>query len=264
VGTAGRTPCKNGGARAAFAPGRRGRCHPRPPQIRTCRFPASGSSRESFADDVVGDLAGHPAPPRLADRRGIHAFSSVWLSMSFRGQGLQGSCPFPCFPAWSSPRDASLPSVGSQRAWFPAVTGTMKALRLPICVSMVTYWFASTAHAILLLCVRRSAPEELKVPSRPGPWVPAARISGCFVWTPMGSLRSSGDPSRAFAPLQDPGRTDVASPLATTSMLPPLGRRRRLRRHLISGLTHAASAPAGLRFTRTLPYTRKARFRLVG
>jgi hypothetical protein len=29
-------------------PGRRGRCHPRPPQIRTRRFPPSGSSRERF------------------------------------------------------------------------------------------------------------------------------------------------------------------------------------------------------------------------
>ena len=33
--------------------GRRGCYHPRPPQIRTRRFPASGSSRESFADDVM-------------------------------------------------------------------------------------------------------------------------------------------------------------------------------------------------------------------
>ena len=31
------------------------------------------------------------------------------------------------------------------------------------------------------------------------------------------------DPSRAFAPLQDPGRTDVSSPLSATSMLPPAG-----------------------------------------
>src|SRR5438552_5755268 len=31
-------------------------------------------------------------------------------------------------------------------------------------------------------------------------------------WTRMGSLRSSGDPSRAFAPFQDPGRTDASSP----------------------------------------------------
>src|SRR5215831_20685423 len=37
-------------------PGRRGCYHPRPPQSRTCRFPASGSSRESFvARGVVMD-----------------------------------------------------------------------------------------------------------------------------------------------------------------------------------------------------------------
>jgi hypothetical protein len=60
-----------------------------------------------------------------------------------------------------------------------------------------------------------------------------------LAWTRMGSLRSSGDPSCAFAPLQDPGRTDVPSPLAGTSVLPPLGGRRRLRQCLISGLTRS-------------------------
>src|SRR6266849_7724689 len=55
----------------------------------------------------------------------------------------------------------------------------------------------------------------------------------------MGSLRSSGDPSCAFAPLQDPGRTNVPSPLSGTSMLPPLDGRRRLRQCLISGLTRS-------------------------
>src|SRR3954454_11163739 len=38
---------------AAYAPSRRGCCHPRPSQTRTCRFPASGSSGESFAPDGV-------------------------------------------------------------------------------------------------------------------------------------------------------------------------------------------------------------------
>jgi len=40
-------------------PGRRGCCHPRPPQSRTCRFPASGSSRERFADGIAD---GHSYP----------------------------------------------------------------------------------------------------------------------------------------------------------------------------------------------------------
>jgi len=219
-------------------PGRRGCCHPRPPQTRTCRFPASGSSRESFADGVAG---GHSYAAILRHRHSlIEGHSCLLVSLAIHCRSVDRFegfiVPSHVSRQWFSPRDASLPSFGSQRAWFPAVTGTMKALRLPICVSVVTYWFASTAHPILLLCVRRGAPGEVEVPSRPGLWVPAARISGCCVWTPMGSLRSSGDPSRAFAPLQDPGRTDVASPLTTTSVLPPLDGRQRLRRCLISGL----------------------------
>jgi hypothetical protein len=46
-------------------------------------------------------------------------------------------------------------------------------------------------------------------PPGPGTWVPAARSSGYCTWTHVGSLRSPGDPSCAFAPLLDPGRTDV-------------------------------------------------------
>jgi len=78
--------------------------------------------------------------------------------------------------------------------------------------------------------------------SPPGPDIGSA---GCpsfrqsHAWTRMGSLRSSGDPSRAFALFHDPGRTGVPSPLTVTSVLPPLPIRRRLRRWLISGLTHS-------------------------
>ena len=38
---------------SSLSPGRRGRYHPRPPQTRTCAIHAFGSSRESFADDVM-------------------------------------------------------------------------------------------------------------------------------------------------------------------------------------------------------------------
>ena len=117
----------------------------------------------------------------------------------------------------------------------------VKALRLPTRVSMVTYWFASTAHAILLVRVRLRASGRSKVPPGPGPLIVPASLSFRLAraWTRMGSLRSSGDPSCASAPFQDPGRTNVSSPLAVTSMLPPLCGRRRLRRWLISGLTRS-------------------------
>ena len=108
--------------------------------------------------------------------------------------------------------------------------------------------FASAAHVILTLCVRRSAPEGVEAPFRPGHWVPAARSSGYFTWTRVGSLRSPGDPSCAFAPLLDPGRTDVPLPWRSHRYCPRFVRQRRLRTMRISGLTHAASAPALLRF----------------
>src|SRR5262249_54766149 len=93
----------------------------------------------------------------------------------------------------------------------------------------------STCPSCFVLASRRF----LGVGGTPGPgplfrrWpqAPASRMG-----TRMGSLRSSGDPSRAFAPVHDPGRTKMPSPLAVTSVLPPLGGRRRLRQVLISGL----------------------------
>ena len=109
--------------------------------------------------------------------------------------------------------------------------------------------FASAAHVILLLCVRRSAPGWGVGPlparatgCRP-PVVPA--ISRGRQWE---SLRSPGDPSCAFAPLLDPGRTDVPLPWRSHRCCPRLLSQRRLRTMRVSGLAHAASAPALLRF----------------
>jgi len=202
----------------SLSPGRRGRYHPRPPQTRTCAIHAFGSSRESFADDVM-DAFGAILCHRHSLTEGIHAISSVWLSMSYRGQGLPGACPVPCFPTWSSPRDASLPSFGSQRAWFPALASTMKALRLPTCASAVAYFVHfRRPRDPSCVCVRHCARgavallEGRRSPPGPGSWMPATRSSGSLTWTPMGSLRSPGDPSRVFAPLLDPGRTDAPLP----------------------------------------------------
>jgi hypothetical protein len=150
---------------------------------------------------------------------------------------------------WFSPRDAPLPSFGSRRARFPAVSGTMKALRLPIRASAVAYWFRSRRprdppSSCSLARSRKSGglfrARVLMVPATP--------ISGSRAWTRMGSLRSSGDPSRAFAPFHDPGRTDVPSPWRSRRCCPRFAHSEGFGRWLISGLTPAASAPAVLRF----------------
>ena len=120
----------------------------------------------------------------------------------------------------------------------------MKALRLPNRVSMVAYLFRFHCPRVTSwVRARRGAPETLEVGSRPGllfsrqPQSPGSSIT----WTRMGPLRSSGDPSCAFAAFQDPGRAKMSSPLADTSMLPPLPIQRRPRRLLISGLTRSFS-----------------------
>lgn len=136
-----------------------------------------------------------------------------------------------------------LPSLlrGPSEPSSPALGSTMKALRLPTRAFAVTYWFAPAVHG---LPPRSCSPQRSQ---KLGGYLPGqgACLAGrpdCrlqFTWTRMGSLRSSGDPSRASAPFQDPGRTDVSSPLTATSMLPLLSGRQRLRRWLISGLTRS-------------------------
>ena len=108
--------------------------------------------------------------------------------------------------------------------------------------------FASAAHVSSCFVFAVALRKEWRSPPDPGTWVPTARSSGYFPWTPVGYLRSPGDPSCAFAPLLDPGRTDVPLPWRSHRYCPRFVRQRRLRTMRISGLTHAASAPALLRF----------------
>ena len=109
------------------------------------------------------------APPRQ------HGYPSP-----FRGQVCRAHVPSHVSRRWLSPRGASLPSLGSRRARFPALLGTMKALRLPIRVSTVAYLFRFRSPrdppSFVLAC---ALPEESEVPSGPGPlMVPAAPFSG--------------------------------------------------------------------------------------
>jgi hypothetical protein len=130
----------------------------------------------------------------------------------------------------------------------------MKALRLPTCVSTVTYFVR----------FRRPRDPPIFVFASPNlaqrSWWNGgflqARALGCrspvvpahFTWTPVGSLRYPGDPSCASAPLLDPGRTNVPSPWRSHRYCPRFVGQRRLRTMGISGLSHAASTPALLRF----------------
>ena len=83
-------------------------------------------------------------------------------------------------------------------------------------------------------------------------------------WARAGSHRFPGDPSHAFALLQDPGRADKTSPLAVLPMLPPAYPNRRPQR------VHNLEANTGLQHPLSTLHERrrrrpcKTRFRLAG
>jgi len=67
-----------------------------------------------------------------------------------------------------------------------------------------------------------SAPERMEAPIRARIVVqPAIHCRLNLAWTRVGSLRFPGDPSCAFAPFQDPGRTDAPSPITVASSAAP-------------------------------------------
>ena len=92
----------------------------------------------------------------------------------------------------------------------------------------------------LLVRARRGAPGRSEASSRPGALiVPDAPGSGFLTRIRMGSLRSSGDPSRASAPFQDPGRSDVPSPYRSRRCCPRWMDGEGFGQGLISGLTRS-------------------------
>src|SRR6266508_3526703 len=126
-----------------------GRCEPSALGMYVLRTGGAGSA--ILARQLVGFL--HPFQVDHVVQRGQHfsrlASRQFGYPSSFRGQVCGAHVPSHVSRRWLSPRGTSLPSFGSWRAQFPALVGTMKALRLPIRVSMVAYWFASTAHGYL-------------------------------------------------------------------------------------------------------------------
>src|SRR6516165_3477512 len=95
-------------------------------------------------------------------------------------------------------------------------------------------------------------------------------FSRCFLpgmlhpWARAGSRRFPGDPSQAFALLQDPGRADTTSPLAVVPTPPPAKPNRRPQR------VHNLEANTGLQLPLSTLHERRHRlpcktcFRLAG
>ena len=166
-----------------------------------------------------------------------------------------------------SPRGVPLPFVGSRRTRFPDFTGTMKALRLPVRACLFPYGFGCGLHALPPSFVSAEALLTIGEVARQArdDWSAGVPNSGVLgPWTRTGSLRFPGDPSYAFALLQDPGRAGKTSPVAVLSILPPVPTSRRPQR------AHDLEADTGLRHPLPTLHEQcchrpcKARFRLAG
>ena len=213
-----------------------------------CRFPASGSSRESFARGGVDDTIHDSLAKKVS--KVSHRFRPCQFSypLSFRAQVCETQSSLPCCPSavLSSRRP---PSLG----WVPVS---------PVPQRRQYYEGATTSHPRIPGHLFVSLPGPTRslsascspLPALPGGWRlrsgqdhcsaggPICRLA--LAWTRVGPLRFSGDPSCAFAPVQDPGRTDVPSPMTVSSMLPLPFRQQRLQRCHIgatAGLQHLLS-----------------------
>ena len=146
--------------------------------------------------------------------------------------------------------DASLPSIGSRRARFPDFIGTMKALRHPARANRSLMVSVPGPTRTSCIRVRRSAPDEPGGISS-GPEHLVSRRSNtrhAHAWARAGSHRFPGDPSPAFALLQDPGRAGKISPWRSCRCCPRSTQTEGLNGYIISRLTQGFSIRC-LRFT---------------
>jgi hypothetical protein len=156
-----------------------------------------------------------------------------------------------------------LPSLlrGPGEPSSPALSGTTKALRLPIAYQWSLIWFASTVHPILLLLCppQRSARGGGPLPAR-------ALGAGCPYFrlfrvddNGISQVSRQSVPCLCSAPRPRPNRCVLA--MSATSMLPPLCAQRRLRQLLFRGSLTQLRHPLTYASRFVLPLTRKARFR---
>ena len=203
-----------------------------------------------------------------AKRRPPFRPRQIGYPLSVRGQVCGVQCPLPCvrstvLSSWRPPSLRRVPAspVPRPHQYYEGATTSRPRVPGPL-------WFRSQAPT-RSSCVRarRSAPNEPggsslgleHLVSRP------FHAPGMLrPWARAGSHRFPGDPSYAFALLQDPGRAVKASPLAALTTPPPVYPNRRPQRvHNLeanTGLQHPLSTLHERR--RRLPC--KTRFRLAG
>jgi hypothetical protein len=188
--------------------------------------------------------------------------------LPFRGQVCETQSPLPCFPSTvlSSRRPPFLgrvpvSPVPRRHQYYEGATTSRSRIPGHLFVSL-----PGPTRFLLGSCSL--------MPALPGGWRPASDQDHCstgdplyrcaLAWTRAGPLRFPGDPSCAFAPVYDPGRTDDPSPMAVSPVLPLLQREQRLQRVIDFGATAGLQHLLSTLHERCCHHPCKTRFRLAG
>jgi len=193
----------------------RGVTTPTPHRTGRAELPLNGSSRESFAHGGVMSNA-------VRDSLVNCQFS---YPLTFRVRGCEAQSSLPCFPSavLSSRRPPSLDRVPvspvpRRPQYYEGATTSHSRIPGHLFVSLP----GTTRFPPCFVLAVASAPERMEAPIRARIVVqPAIHCRLNLAWTRVGSLRFPGDPSCAFAPFQDPGRTDAPSPITVASSAAP-------------------------------------------
>ena len=183
--------------------------------VRRCDAVDAGST--ILAGQPIGLL--HPVQiddvVERVQRRPSFRPCQIGYPLSVRGQVRGVQSPLPCFRStalipWRRPSLARVPvsPVPRGQRYYEGATTSRPRIPGRLFVSL-----PGSARSSVLRARLGGAPGWLEDPSGPGHLV--SRPPSCrrtFTRSQAGSHRFPGDPSHAFAPVQDPGRTDDPSP----------------------------------------------------
>ena len=193
--------------------------------------------------------------------RSCACFSPIRLSVAVSWTGLWDPVFPPLFPVNGSLLVTSaFPPSGPDELGSPISQVLCRRYDVPARISG-HLWVRSRSPCYPLIRFRRvggyaSGPGLFLFAGGPHPAI--------LTWTRSGPHRFPGDPSRASAPVFDPGRTDGPSPITVPSMLPPPPMRRRLQRLYDFGATARLQHLLPTLHERCCHRPCKARFRLAG
>jgi len=191
------------GGDSAPTPHRPGRAELRHPVLR------AGASLRTAYVRAVGDLLVRTMRNATSHRH----FASAAIHCRFVHRWMWLCVLMPVSRQWSPCAAPPFPRSGPAKRGSP--TSSVLRRRYDFLHRLPARLLGSLAGTTPTSCVRyrRSAPARPEAPRGPGPlfsrWSHHRHL---VAWTIAGSPRFPGDPSRAFAQLQDPGRTNATWP----------------------------------------------------